>query len=413
MRLSGELLHLISHHSKFHIVKIFKSLLNALIVLFIVLITSIILTGGFEINIAGKEISCNGLINPILALTIFLLFRFYLAIGFKNSLVFISALFFSVILAEVVLKVLNPSMALPALKNITQPSDVLSYRLVPLLKDRSIQTNSHGLRDRERSWIKPMGIKRLLGIGDSFTFGYQVDLKDSYLKQLESRLNGSKKQWDVINAGVSGYNMWQYLAYFENFGYRYDPDLVTIGLFFDDFYGDPSFEEEKTDTQRFRSLSDISLVNFIRNSTELLQNRYRYLLGASWLKSIGDRRNHILNSKNHLLLSGKADPELYQKFESRLKKFVNIAKKHGVPVLVLLIPDAVQLHHPELKIVNSMIKNVCLKHEAEYLDMTPYFEKINDPETLYLLPHDAHTSPFGHRIIAREIEKKIKRMPEL
>ena len=74
--------------------KIFKLLLNVLIVLFIVLITSIILTGGFEINIAGKEISCNGLTNPVLAVTFFLLFRFYLAIGFKNSLVFISTLFF-------------------------------------------------------------------------------------------------------------------------------------------------------------------------------------------------------------------------------------------------------------------------------------------------------------------------------
>ena len=40
--------------------------------------------------------------------------------------------------------------------------------------------------------------------------------------------------------------------------------------------------------------------------------------------------------------------------------------------------------------------------------MTPHFERIEDLKKLYLLPYDAHTSPVGHKIIAAELEKKIK-----
>jgi len=239
-----------------------KSLLNILILMIMALIVSIVWTGGFEFHIIGKKISCYGLANPILFLSILFLFRFFLGIGGKNSLTFIGALFFTAILAEAVLRILNPPVTMPALKHITEHSDVLGYRLVPLLRDKRIQTNSYGLRDRENSWAKPEGIRRLLGIGDSFTFGYQVDVADCYLKQLERRLNGDKRQeWDVINAGVSGYDMWQYLAYFENYGYRYKPDLVTIGIYFDDFYGDPSFEEKKSPPQRYRSFSFLRLVS--------------------------------------------------------------------------------------------------------------------------------------------------------
>jgi hypothetical protein len=229
---------------------------------------------------------------------------------------------------------------------------------------------------------------------------------------LELELNRNGDKWEVINAGVTGYNMWQYLAYFEHYGFRYEPDLVTIGLYFDDFYGDPSAEEKTYSGVRHHSLKSIRLVNFSRNCLQLLQFRYRYLLGSRWLRSIEDRREYILSNAYHRLLSGKADQKLYKKFESRLREFYRIAKQHGARVLVIFIPDIVQLNHPELQGVNDVLKEICLRSHVSYLDMTSHFEKFEDVKKLYLLPYDAHTSPTGHQIIASEIKKKIKeRMP--
>ena len=385
-------------------------MINVLIVLFILLIISIIWTGGFEVRLFGVVISCHGLGNPIIFLSILMVFRFFLIIGWANSLVFSVALFVSAAAAEGFLRIVDLPLAQPILKEIMQPSDVLGYQHVPLLSDRTIKINSHGLRDREFSYEKPEGVKRILGIGDSFTFGYGVNLDNCYLKQLERDLNQNGDKWEVINAGVTGYNMWQYLAYFEHYGYRYEPDLVTIGVYFDDFYGDPSAEKKTHSGPRHHSLKSIRLVNFSRNCLELLQFRYRYLLGSRWLRSIEDRREYILSNAHHRLLNGKADHELYEKFESRLGEFSLIAKQHGSRVLVIFIPDIVQLNHPELQGVNDLLKEMCLRSHVSYLDMTPHFERFEDIKKLYLLPYDAHTSPAGHQIIAAEMEKKIKKV---
>jgi lysophospholipase L1-like esterase len=393
--------------------RVLKLLLNALIVLLIALIILIISTGGFEVRILGLEISCHGLSNPIIFLVILMLFRFFLMIGWANSLVISVALFVSAGLAEGFLRIVDLPLAQPSLKEIMQPSNVLGYQHVPLLSDRTIKINSHGLRDREFSYEKPEGVRRVLGIGDSFTFGYGVNLDDSYLKQLERELNQNGDTWQVINAGVTGYNMWQYLAYFQHYGYRYEPDLVTIGVYLDDFYGNPSVNEKSQTGPRHHSFKSIRLVNFMRNCFELLRFRYRYLLGAQWLRSVEDRREYILSNDYHRLLSGKADYKLYEKFESRLQEFERTAKEYSARVLVIFIPDIVQINHPELQGLNDLLNEICQRSQVAYLDMTPYFERFEDIRELYLLPYDAHTSPTGHQIIAVEMEKKIKKLMSL
>lgn len=377
-----------------------------------VLIVSIISTGGYEVHIYGKTISCYRLANPILILLTLLMLRFLLEIGRTNSLTLIGSFLFAAVLGEITLRLMNPPMALPSLRNITESSDLLGYRMVPHLKDKRIKTNSHGLRDREYSLKKTEGIKRVLGIGDSFTFGYQVALEDSYLKQLEKRLNIRRKNWEVINAGVSGYNMWQYLAYFEHYGYQYEPNFITLGIYFDDFYGDPSIEGENAPQQRYRSFSFLRLVNFSRNCMDLLKYRFRYIFNAAWLKSIEERRKYILESKYASLLHGEEDPGLYKKFELRLKKFVELTGKHDARTLVIFIPDIIQLNSPEFQVLNRILKDMCHRYRIDYLDMTPLFENTDSVKSLYLLPHDAHTSPLGHKIIAREIEKRILEMAE-
>lgn len=387
-----------------------KWILNILILFFVILVLAILWTGGFEFQVLGKRISSHNLANPVLITFLLILVRFFLGMGWANSLTVIVTLLLVILFSEAGLRVLNLPIALPSLKHITEPSEVLGYQLVPNLKDGSININSHGLRDRERQWKKPEGTRRVLGIGDSFTFGYQVDLKDCFLKQLETGLNRDGGSWDVINAGVTGYNMWQYLAYLKCCGYRYSPDLLIIGVFFDDFNGEPFFDRKRPGDQRYRTLSSLRIVNFIRNSFEILKYRYRHLMGATWVKSIEDRRGFINSTSDGLLLKGKADPQRYRKFETRLHTLIRIAEEHQIKVLVFLIPDVIQVGHPELQSLNRVLRAICDRCGVPFLDITPAFERIKDTKSLYLLPYDAHTSPLGHNIIARQLEKRILEM---
>ena len=97
-------------------------------------------------------------------------------------------------------------------------------------------TNSKGLRDtREFPYAKPAGTLRVLALGDSHTQGYEVRQHATYASVLERYLARHGVRAEVLNAGVSGFSNAEALAYLENEGYRYQPDVVVLGFYANDF----------------------------------------------------------------------------------------------------------------------------------------------------------------------------------
>jgi len=76
---------------------------------------------------------------------------------------------------------------------------------------------------------KPLNTIRIVVLGDSFTYGLYVNTSDSYPKQLEYLLkNKSKcdKNFEVINLGVTGYDLAYSTERYALRGAKYNPDLV-------------------------------------------------------------------------------------------------------------------------------------------------------------------------------------------
>jgi len=95
--------------------------------------------------------------------------------------------------------------------------------------------NSMGIRsDREYAFEKPPGTLRIIGLGDSFTQGYEVNVEDTYLYRLEKMLKELGYSVEVINFGVSGYGNAEELIMLKEFGFRFDPDVVILGYFQND-----------------------------------------------------------------------------------------------------------------------------------------------------------------------------------
>ncbi len=126
--------------------------------------------------------------------------------------------------------------------------------------------NSKGLRDEEYSYYKQHHTYRILIVGDSFTAGHGVEKEDSYPEVLErllneaqegfifhnswlleksakaqmqmnTRQNGSTIKFEVINAGVGAWSTSQELLWLEQEGLKYHPDLVILGFYQNDFWG--------------------------------------------------------------------------------------------------------------------------------------------------------------------------------
>lgn len=105
-------------------------------------------------------------------------------------------------------------------------------RSMPGLHSKLTTTNSIGLRgDLEFTKTKPANTLRIVCIGDSFTFGSDVDDFETWVAALDVELNQSKTRVEVLNFGVPGYGADQAALMLELRGLSYAPDLVVWGLF--------------------------------------------------------------------------------------------------------------------------------------------------------------------------------------
>ncbi|MBZ0251803.1 MAG: SGNH/GDSL hydrolase family protein, partial [Candidatus Methylomirabilis sp.] len=117
-------------------------------------------------------------------------------------------------------------------KYLVEPDPVLDWRLRPnvdlAFESREFgavrfESNARGLRaGRDIPYEKPAGERRLLALGDSFTYGQWVNLEDTYAERIAALLPG----WETVNTGVFGYDTDRELYVLETEGLRYAPDVV-------------------------------------------------------------------------------------------------------------------------------------------------------------------------------------------
>jgi hypothetical protein len=91
--------------------------------------------------------------------------------------------------------------------------------------------NTLGFRGADMSLEKPAGMRRILCLGDSFTFGEGVREEDAWPQRLRRSLGPSTQ---VINAGVQGYDFDHEALYLLLYGRKLHPDVVVIAFFMND-----------------------------------------------------------------------------------------------------------------------------------------------------------------------------------
>lgn len=97
---------------------------------------------------------------------------------------------------------------------------------------KRIRINSKGFVGVEFEAVKPAGIYRIFTVGDSCTFAGDWDV--SYSAFLGNILNADGQRYEVINGGIEGYNSEYALGRIRDDVLKYDPDLVTIYIGWND-----------------------------------------------------------------------------------------------------------------------------------------------------------------------------------
>lgn len=95
-----------------------------------------------------------------------------------------------------------------------------------------VVTSGQGLRDRDYAIPAPPNTLRIAVVGDSLTYGWGVELEETWVKQLEAQLKTTYpgKNVEVVNLGKPSGDPNSYLPICEMVLPRLKPDLLIVGL---------------------------------------------------------------------------------------------------------------------------------------------------------------------------------------
>jgi hypothetical protein len=97
----------------------------------------------------------------------------------------------------------------------------------------NVRINSHGMRGPDFATAKPAGVRRIVLLGDSVTFGYGVSEEECFATRLRLQLGSDV---EVINAGITGYSSWQGLRFYETVVREYRPDVLLVLFGYNDHH---------------------------------------------------------------------------------------------------------------------------------------------------------------------------------
>lgn len=286
--------------------------------------------------------------------------------------------------------------------------------------DAPVSTNSLGLRDDEFPIEKPDGEIRILCLGDSFTFALGVRFEDLYVQILEGMLaeRHPGRRFQVINAGVAGYNTTQELVFLQADGLRYDPDLIVVGFYWNDLIGNakplpaidgpinrdrPAEPEPATDQH--------SLPRWIRDP---LRKSLVLYLGVTRIKNViaalDDAPNETI-AVQRAILAGDAETLAPRWTETgeRLRALAAVAAERQIPVLLMSFPmeNHVRMEAPPLA-YDQALAEAWRPTGQSMVDLAPAYRSALQEGRNPFLPYDLHPGRLGMEIAADAIYSAIR-----
>jgi lysophospholipase L1-like esterase len=302
--------------------------------------------------------------------------------------------------------------------------------------NKLIRINNYGHHDDDFPIEKGNNEFRAVMVGDSITMGHGVTREETFSNQLENDLNqtyGSRRSFQVINAGVQGYATFQeYNVLVDSF--RFKPDFVTIQFCLNDLT-DPFVVEKRFGGTGFHydavAEETSGIATYFLNETgygrliEGFRNKGR---------SVETERRMEIYKAEKAAASEMDDPVFSPAWEttlSNLEKIYAAARLQDVKVLLLICPHTFQMIDDDLRHPQQILSDHARSKGVDVIDLTTVFDKlIYDKEVLetlnennftpeeieklyenrtkkYFLDQDHYTAE-GHRIVANELFEYLK-----
>ena len=321
-----------------------------------------------------------------------------------NLAVLLGALFVSLFLGEVAVRLLYPAIANYNMEMWRYASDLKQPTANPRLPFHHfpnkegdyygvhIKTNLMGFRSREITAAKPEGAKRILLLGDSFTLGWGVPFEDTYCALLEKYLTQRGIRAEAVSQGVGNYNSIMELELFKLKGLELNPDLVILMYYINDTEPTPAV----TASLKYNLLKHSYLVAF-------LFDRY------TKLKPLIDKSYGWKAYYSNLYKEGS--PGLSGNQEA-LKELIKTCKDRDIRLLIVNIPELRVLKEYPFPFATDFVRKIAHDDNVPFFDLLPVLA-AEEPSTLWVSPEDPHANSKANAIIANALFRKLTTEPSL
>lgn len=313
------------------------------------------------------------------------------------------------------------------------PADHTPYRF---------DTNGQGLRaDQEYALPKPAGVRRVLMLGDSFTFGPFLDNHEIASAQLQELLNepDDADAIEVVNAAMSGWTLADEFAYLREKGLRLEPDLVVVNFYVNDVREFHPFFRATLGRENYKRQAGSPLFQ-----AQLFLRRY-----SATYYLLRDIKDHF-DVERQLATMPDLEAHDYRPLWSAYLREVDalhaFLAKRQIPLLFVLVPESTGPRQPQWATQNAaspdsllhrlqtaareegnrllssnallpLMRQTLTQRSVGYVDLLDLFARMGPieaaPQSLYLWPHDHHLSHFGHRVLAQAMADYLHRHPLL
>lgn len=257
--------------------------------------------------------------------------------------------------------------------------------------------NSLGLRGA----APQLGVRNILVLGDSFTFGAGVGDDETFSARLDSVLGPSLS---VINGGQPGYGVFQMEATLRRLVDTLNPELVIAVIWQGDFLRQPLSEEERAQLFRQQRISRI-----LKRSV-LVTHMYR-MLERLLLRMSGDR--FVMHAGEGGKQTVDLDPFLkgLEADQARLRAMHALAKRYGKGLVVVLWPkeNFARVPENEVGLAEKLTQQLEIFSHQSGIPFISVQDAMRaaEPNSILLIPGDWHPTPYAHCLAAEAIMKEI------
>ena len=286
-----------------------------------------------------------------------------------------------------------------------RPSQIIKSRF---FENNEFKINSFGLRGEEIPL--PSEKIRIVGLGNSCTFGWRTSENKIYLRILEKLINDDSAlpKVEVINAGIPGYSSFQGQEFYSADISRLEPDIVLMMFGWNDQWAAADNIPDKD--QDFPPQFILDIQDFVTRLK--IYRLMRKIILSATEKSL----DKALNKEQ------PAYRVSFDDFYKNLNKIIKEVRNGGgqTIILTLPIPSLENYYSPGSKsnmhifhnLYNNQSRLLASKTETILIDASAEFDNYNN------LFDDAKIDPIhfnseGHRILAGFIYSYFKNNPSL